>query len=155
MIEAAVATGSAVILFPLKEMTVGNRQLSLTDGGFLHIVPVDAATSLGATHLIIIMCSEDTKHIFHPEEWDFFQYLGGVLRLGVYGSQTLDYFDREKKMSFIMAKDEKKIGRQDFDGRLYKGKFVTPADFMREGYEDALGKENGFRELSAGELILK
>jgi predicted acylesterase/phospholipase RssA len=126
----------------------------LVDGGYLHFVPVDAATSRGATHLIIVMCSEDTKHDIRPEDWNFFQYLSETSTFSTYGSQTLDYFGREKRMSFLIAPRERRVDKTDFDGRRYKGKYVTLKDFMQEGYEDAQGKENGFRQLSAGEFIL-
>jgi len=154
LIDAMVGTGSIVLLSPIKEMTVGKRSLMLVDGGYLHFVPVDAATSRGATHLIIVMCSEDTKHDIRPEDWNFFQYLSETSTFSTYGSQTLDYFGREKRMSFLIAPRERRVDKTDFDGRRYKGKYVTLKDFMQEGYEDAQGKENGFRQLSAGEFIL-
>jgi hypothetical protein len=154
LIDAAVATGSPTLLLPFTAMTIDNNPLALIDGGYLHFVPVDAATSLGATHLIIIMCSEDTKYDTRPEDWNFFRYYLEVGDFSTYGSQTLDYFGREKSMSFLVAPRERKIDKADFDGRYYQGKFVTPKDFMDEGYNDALGKDNGFRQLSAGDFIL-
>ena len=155
IIDAAIASSTIVIWSPIKEMTIGNRTLDLVDGGYLHFVPVDAATSLGATHVIIVMCSEDTRYNLHPKNWNFFQYLLETSNFSTYGSQSLDYFGREKKMSFLIAPRERKVDKTDFDGANYHGKYVTIQDFIQEGYNDTLGKENGFRELSAGEFILE
>ena len=155
MIDAAVATGTVLIFFPLKEIKFNNTSLALIDGGYLHLIPVDAATSLGATHLIIVVSTEDTKYDTRPERWNFFQYYNEASDFATYGGQTLDFLGREKRMSFLIAPKVRRIFKADFDGSIYKGKLVTLKDLMQEGYDDARGKANGFRQLSAGDFILK
>lgn len=155
LIDSTIATGSLILFFPPKKMEVNGTQLALIDGGYLHNIPIDAATLLGATHMIIVLTTEDARYVTKPEEWDFFDYLAQTMDFTTYGTQTLDYLSREKAMSFLIAPTARKIGKADFGGAVYKGKKLSLIDFANEGYTDAQGIGNGYRQLSAGEFILK
>jgi predicted patatin/cPLA2 family phospholipase len=136
-------------------MMIGKDELILLDGGMLHQVPVDAAISLGANYLIIVLSGEDTRAPSDPASWNLYQFTCNVNRISMFGSQAMDYLGREKAKSFLIAPREKKISQIDYNGAYYKGEFVTIEDYMQEGYRDAQGKGNGFREISAGEFVSK
>jgi hypothetical protein len=111
---------------------------------------------LGATHLIIISATEDVRRtLTDPEKWSLGDYIGNLDDILLFGTQTVDYLGRGKRMSFIILPLVRVIGNQHFNGVRVRGKIYSLKDFMNQGYKEAMGKENGFRMLSAGEFILK